>query len=428
MFLKKMKAGTIVSLLISSILLTGCASTTAGNSNFSDNTESNSQEEERKVDFSEIEALASECIFNVNWYTQDGEYSSGTSFLLESETHNENLLVSAFHYLWPDNADTFTGSELPEFVLGGEVYNAYTSETTGATLKSCLIIEDADVIPNVDKDVSAFTIQGGENLKTLPLSTHKIKTGDTVYLLANLWDTEDVHKNCVYEGKVKFGTGGILYYELDSKYGTSGASGAPIVNEYGEVVAIHIGSNGSTRVAHTADSFMEQINKGSIADITYSAELTSSDSFSESEEDIPVYTFSREEVFETTFFTFQLDAVTLTDSMQSVAAPEGYQYVILDISLTSLDSQIVDMYYSDFVIAWEDDSCYPLETGLSDKQLPDEYTISDVGTSGQLIFYAPVDATEVVFSHLDYYTLDGKDEIYKNAYYDMYIPLENWTR
>ena len=423
MNLNKLKTIVVLNLLTLSVLLTGCSTTQNQSAEGSANAENVIAEK------ADIEALAAECIFNVNWYTQDGEYSSGTSFLMDSDTHGEKLLVSAFHFLWPENADTFTGSELPEFVLGGEIYNAFSYEETGATLKNCLIIEDADAIPAVDKDVSAFTIQGGDNLKTLPISTSKIKKGDTVYLLANLWDTEDVHENCVYEATVIGEENGVLYYKLDEKYGTSGASGAPIVNEYGEVVAIHIGSNGSTRVAHTAESFMEQINRGSLSDITYPAELTSSDEeYAEIPDDLETYYFERTDVLETTFFNLQIDAVTLADTLQSQPAPDGYQYVILDISLNALDSEPVDMYYSDFVLYWEDDYCYPLETGYSNNQLPDEYVITADVTSGQLIFFAPVDATEIALSYLDYYSSDNSEEMYYNAYYDVYIPVENWTR
>lgn len=414
--MNKLKTIIALNLLILSVFLTGCAPT------------SNQDESSSNTQKADIETLAAECVFNVNWYTQDGEYSSGTSFLMDSDTHGEKLLVTAFHFLWPENADTFTGSQLPEFVLGGEIFNAFTGDTTGATLKNCLIIEDADAVPAADKDVSAFTIQGGDSLKTLPISTRKIKKGDTIYLLANLWDTEDVHENCVYEATVIKEAKGVLYYKLDEKYGTSGASGAPIVNEYGEVIAIHMGSNGSTRIAHTAESFMEQINRSSLSDITYPAELASSEEeYGEVPDDLETYYFDRADVIETTFFTLQIDGVTLTDTLQSQAAPEGYQYVILDLSLKALDSAPVDMYYSDFVLYWADNYCYPLEAGYSDSQLPDEYTITSDATSGQLIFYAPTNATEVTLSHLDYYT-DDSNEIYYNAYYDMNIPVENWTR
>ena len=393
----------------------------------SDNTSPN--QDTAPTDTVDIEALAAECIYNVYWYTQDDEFSAGTSFLLDSDVHGEKLLVSAFHYLWPTDASSFTGAELPEYVLGGEIYNAYTDEVTGASLKSCLIIEDADAVPVINKDVSAFTIQNGDALPTLPLSTHETKPGDTIYLLANLWDTEEIHENCVYEATVTQCSDGVLYYELDEKFGTSGASGAPIVNEYGEVVAIHMASTGSIRAAHMTESFMEQINNASISDITYpNASSSYQDEQADIPDDLPTYTFNREEMIETTFFQLQIDAVTLADTLQSVPATEGYQYVILDVSLNAFDSTPVDMYYSDFVLLWDDNYCLPLETGYTENQLPDEYLITDEITTGQLVFEAPLNCDSVTFNYLDYYCYDYSDEIYYEGYFDITIPLENWAR
>ena len=339
---------------------------------------------------------------------------------MESDTHGEKLLVTAFHYLWPDEVDTFTGSELPEYVTGGEIYSASTDEATGATIKNCLIIEDADVAPAINKDVAAFTVQNADGLKTLELASKQPMTGDKIYLLADLWDTEDVHENCVYEAEVISCEDGVLNYKIDSKYGTAGASGAPIVNEYGEVVAIHIGSGFAWKMAHLADSFMEQINQGTISDIVYPAE------FASGEEEIPVYTLNREDALNSVYFDMYVDAVALTDSIQEVAAPEGYQYVIIDITLKALDSEPVYMYYSDFVLSWDEEYCLPLETGLTEKQLPDEYSVSESGTSGQLIFYAPKDITEMVLNYQDYFVYE--EEVYYLGYYEVMIPVENWTR
>ncbi len=377
--------------------------------------------EKTKLDFSEIEALASERIFNVNWYTQEGDYSAGTSFLIDSEVHGEKLLVTAFHYLWPDEANTFTGNELPEYVTGGEIFSAYTDESTGAGIKNCVIIEDADVAPAINKDVAAFTVQNAEGLKTLEVASEQPMTGDKIYLLADLWDTEDVHENCVYEAEVISCEDGVLNYKIDSKYGTAGASGAPIVNEYGEVVAIHIGSGFAWKMAHLADSFMEQINGSVISDIAYSAEFPADEG-----EEIPLYTLSREEILNSVYFDMSIDSVSVTDSIQEQTAPEGYQYVIIDVTLTALDSEPVYMYYSDFALSWGEEYCLPLETGWTDNQLPDEYMVSNTGTSGQMIFYAPKDMPEVIFNYQDYYVYE--DEIYDIAYYEVMLPMENWTR
>jgi len=63
-------------------------------------------------------------------------------------------------------------------------------------------------------------------------------------------------------GKCKSDTDGVLYYELDKNFSTNGASGAPIVNEKGEVVGIHISSDGNGLYAgNSATSFNDMIKK-----------------------------------------------------------------------------------------------------------------------------------------------------------------------
>ncbi len=436
MIRNKLKKTSAFSLILLSALLAGCSSDktadTAGSQTQAENsTQTNTTEQsegaESTKEKADLENLAANGIFNVSWHTQDGDYTSGTSFLIDSEVHGEKLIVSAFHYLWPDDADTFTGAELPDYVTGGEIYQAYDFSATGATLKNCLIIEDADAVPATDKDVSAFTIQGNDDLMTLPLATEMPETGDSIYLLANLWDTDDIHENCIYEGEFMYEENGVFYYELDSKYGTTGASGAPIVNEYGEVLAIHIGSNGSIRVAHTASSFMEQINKGTVSDITYSSEFSTEDTASS---DSKYLSFAREDYVESMFYNVQLDGVTFTDTLEGQAAETGYQYAIIDLSLNANESisEPVYMNYANFVLDWTDDYSFPLEAGYSDNQLPDEYTLTQDITSGQLIFLVPTDVTEVYFAFIDYYYTEDSEDVQYGDYYEITLPVENWTR
>ncbi len=456
MKLKKLKKLLAMSMVLASVLLTGCGASEAEevdntapsqsqensgekNSIFTKENSQGSSDKDSKEEVKEedtekkdetkdevkepadVEALAAECVYNVYWYTEDGPYSAGTSFLMDSDVHGEPLLVSAFHYLWPEDADTFTGSELPDYVSGGEIYNAYTGDFTYASLKNCLIIEDADSIPAIDKDVSAFTIQDGDDLKTLPLAQTPAKEGEKVYLLAYLWDTEDVHENCVYEGEVSVVEDGVIYYTLEGKPGTNGASGAPIVNEYGEVVAIHIGSNAMYYAGHTADSFLEQINNGTISDVTY-------EPYEEVEPTEYVY-FERDEKVSSMFYDVQVDAVTVTDTLAGESV-EGYHFLLIDVSLNAAktEKEPVPMYYSDFALEWEEDYCYPLEEGWTETQLPDEYYITQEVTTGQLVFMAPVEKEELIFSFIDtYYTYDPNDTNL-DKYYGIEIPVENWTR
>ena len=68
--------------------------------------------------------------------------------------------------------------------------------------------------------------------------------------------------NNIYSGKCKSDTDGVLYYELDKNFSTNGDRGAPIVNEKGEIVGIHIGSDGNgLYVGNSATSFNDMIKK-----------------------------------------------------------------------------------------------------------------------------------------------------------------------
>ena len=105
-----------------------------------DGKQENIADDRTKLSMEEIEMLAKERVFNVHWYTEEGDYSSGTASVIDSEKHGQKLLVTAFHFLWPDDADTFTGEELPEFVQGGEIFYALEGAFTGASLKNCMVI------------------------------------------------------------------------------------------------------------------------------------------------------------------------------------------------------------------------------------------------------------------------------------------------
>lgn len=226
--------------------------------------------EKTEVSFSDIENLAENAVFNVNWTTMEGNYTAGTSYIIGSDKLSEKLLVTAFHYLWPDNVKTFTGEQLPDFVKGGLLYYAKSEKVSSARLKQNLVIPDADAVPNIAKDVAAFTLTGADGLMTLKLSDRRPEAGETIYLLARLWDGEELNENCVYECKVVDCDADQIVYTLDSKYGsTMGASGGPLVDKYGEVVGMHMAGNALFYYGHTTESFSKQIEDGYLSDITY---------------------------------------------------------------------------------------------------------------------------------------------------------------
>lgn len=386
-------------------------------------------ENREKLTTEEIETLAAERVFNVHWYTEEGDYTAGTAYLTDSEKHGQKLLVTAFHYLWPEDADTFTGEELPEFVHGGEILYAYDGAHTHASLKNCLVIKDANAVPVVDKDVAAFTIQDGEELKTLSLAKTMPKVGDKIYLLASLWDSEIINENCVYPGKVEDVDGGILYYTLDGNPGTMGASGGPVINEYGEVVAMHMASNPMCFIGHMPNSFGKMIESATISDITYPAMEPTVDEVQD-DEVADMEEHSCGERVSTMFYDVMVNSVSYTDSLAEVTSEEGYQFMIMDVSLWAAEdlNEPVDMYYYDFAVEWMDDYCEPLQTGLVEGQLPDEYTITKEETRGKLVFYVPKDTEILALTCIDYYYTEESEEAQYGTLYVTYLPTEDWTR
>jgi len=399
-----------------------------GEDPFADIKQGNVTEEREKLSMEEIEALAAERAFNVHWYTEDGDYSSGTAFVMDSEKHGQKLLVTAFHFLWPEDAQNFTGEELPEFVHGGEIYYAYDFAPTNASIKNCLVIKDANAVPVVDRDVAAFTIQGGEDLKTLQLAKTMPKVGDKIYLLASLWDSEIINENCVYPGEVKDVDGGVLYYSLDGKPGTTGASGGPVINEYGEVVAMHMASNVLSFIGHMPNSFGKQIEAATISDITYPAMTVTEETTDNGYVDMEEYSY--DEKVSTMFYDVQINGVSYTDTLAGENSEEGYQFMIVDVSLWAAEglNEPVEMYYYDFTAEWMDDYCEPLKSGLIEGQLPDEYTITDEETRGKLVFYVPKDEEVLVFDFVDYYIMEEGGEPQYGTLYVIYLPTKDWTK
>ena len=382
----------------------------------SENTPSSTPEaEETKLSFEEIEKLAEECSYHVHWYTTEGDYSAGTAFIMDSDRFGEKILVTAFHFLVPDEGEEdFKGKDLPDYVKGGVIKYAKSGANTPATLKNCIVVEDAAPVPAVNKDVAAFTLYNSDSLKTLPLSTHTVKTGDKIYLLANLWDTDDIHENCVYEGKVFSEDGGELIFTMDPKYGTSGASGGPIINEYGEVVAIHMAStqDNSYLFGHSSYSFAEQLNNGTISSVTYPENVSEyviddyvENTFDGDEEVEHIY-HSNELIADTLFFKIEITGAEISENIGEVAAGEGKKFITvsMDIDTTGYDIEDFELSTDDFAMVWSDS--YTLsyvgteEDGVAGLYIP--IKAESVNTA-KMAFEIPKDPEYLILYFIDYY-------------------------
>ena len=389
-------------------------------------------QDENKLSFSDIEKLAAENVYNVHWYTStEGDFSAGTSFIMDSDKFGGKILVTAFHYLVPDGEEgTFKGKDLPNFVQGGTITEAKSKATTGASLKNCIVIEDAAAVPQINKDVAAFTLYNSENLKTLPLSTHTLKMGDKLYLLASLWKGDNLNENCVYEGLAVLDVNGEMSFKLTKNYDTTGGSGGPIVNEYGEVVGIHMAStqDNSIMYAHSSESFLAQINAGTVSNVTYEEkpEVTQA-----ADEDVPAYYHKSDDLSaETCFFNMKVTGVETVDKLGDAESHEGYKFAIVSMCIDTVGLNVGDFYLfsEDFCVFWDDDysPAYGYEESHVDGLAHDETLIQDNSINYlKYAFEVPESFESMILYFMDYY-YDASDVFHEVAEHYFEIPLNGF--
>lgn len=204
-------------------------------------------------------------VFNVNWRTTEGEYMAGTAFVAQIEESDQPLLLTACHYFSSDEVEV-DEKNLSSYVQGGDLYDIFDSnvETIYGTVSGVLPLPDAASISETGKagkDLAAFYVEKGDNVKSFSLAEEPCQSGDVIYLAAyiNPDDTLYYYDDCLYPCVVISDDGEELEYVLSDEFGTQGASGAPLLNDKGEVVGIHIGSDGSHRYGHSAQSMKAQL-------------------------------------------------------------------------------------------------------------------------------------------------------------------------
>ncbi|WP_195984198.1 trypsin-like peptidase domain-containing protein [Clostridium sp. D33t1_170424_F3] len=211
----------------------------------------------------EFEALEPNTVFDVDWKSVEGDFMAGTSFLAKTDLSDRPLLLTACHYFTSDEMDVDL-RDLTGYISGGDLYDVLGDggESSG-TVAGVVPIPDAESVSengNPDRDLAAFYVDGAGAMGGIPFAADPCEMGDVIYLAAWLdHDNSVYYDDCLYPCVVTQDDGKEIGYILSDEFSTQGASGAPLLNGKGELVGIHIGSNGSLRYGHSAQSIREQL-------------------------------------------------------------------------------------------------------------------------------------------------------------------------
>jgi hypothetical protein len=178
---------------------------------------------------------------------KDQPLSAGTAFLMETGVEKQPVvLVTAHHLLGPMGglSAEVAWSDVPKAVKRATCKSVNNAAQTWIGMP--LAIPGAASFNNQTKDglrdIALLTLQGKPTVQPLKLAATQPKVGAPVWLVAQLISGAPKEK-LLFKAKVALVKDLALNYVVEDPEGTfdlRATSGAPIVNERGEVVAINI--------------------------------------------------------------------------------------------------------------------------------------------------------------------------------------------
>lgn len=178
---------------------------------------------------------------------KDQPLSAGTAFLMETGGEKQPVvLVTAHHLLGPMGGlpTEIAWSDVPKTVKRATCKSVNNAAQTWVGMP--LAIPGAAGFNNQTKDglrdIALLTLQGKTTVKPLKLAATQPKVGDPVWLVAQLVSGAPKEK-LLFKARVARVQDLALNYVIEDPEGTfelRATSGAPVVNERGEVIAVNI--------------------------------------------------------------------------------------------------------------------------------------------------------------------------------------------
>jgi len=196
-------------------------------------------------------------------FEQQPPISAGFAFIFESG--EQRFAATAFHVFGPPGGMrvALSAREIPTEVkaLAGLCMG---NGSTVVVAQPALNVEDARAVDDKggEADVTLFRVPDVRAKAALRLATVPAKVGDKVYVLTRLFDRAEAR---LYPAKIIEATPKMVRYRLDDgTLNLRACSGAPVVDEFGVVVAMHLGYNktvdGIEGAATPAAAVQEKLN------------------------------------------------------------------------------------------------------------------------------------------------------------------------
>jgi len=185
---------------------------------------------------------AEAAVFRPLFHTSLGELEAGTAFVCRIDTESPVLLLTAHHLFGTAGGldRDYAWNELSGLV--STVSATSLTDTSVVSAGAPLVIEGAAGMepPLMGTDVAAFPLTGTTRVDPLPLAARPTPPGTRVWLVAEvLGGPPDQLRHGATVTEI--GDEYVVYAFDDASIQLRATSGAPVINEAGEVVAINLG-------------------------------------------------------------------------------------------------------------------------------------------------------------------------------------------
>lgn len=184
-------------------------------------------------------------LFRPRFETAAGQSEAGTAFAGTLSVGDPVVIVTALHLLGEAGGfpRDITGAEVIGYLHGLRLIDCVSGASLGNVAGRPLSLPQARSLPanSLHGDVVAFLPEADAaataQFNPLPLANRRAQPQEVIWMLAEVLDG----RRLTHRGKVVGEQDGWLVYRFDSPINMTATSGAPIVDRYGEVVAVNAG-------------------------------------------------------------------------------------------------------------------------------------------------------------------------------------------